>query len=67
MSKKKDKKVIMTDSTRKNIVIACRKQDGWYENEVNQDKLIKNECEKLGFTFSEFFFCDGKTLDRILK
>jgi len=60
-------KRIMTDNTRKKIVSNCKKQDGWYEGETSQDKLIQQECEKLGFTFSEFFGINGKTLNKILK
>jgi hypothetical protein len=62
----------MTTQQRKNIVRECKKHQDWYkgqsgEREVNQDKLIEAECIKRGHTFSDFYNCDGKTLEKLLS
>lgn len=62
----------MTDQQRKNIVRKCKNQQGWYDGqsgarEVNQDKLIEAECIARGYTFSDFYNCEGKTLEKLLS
>ena len=57
----------MTNTQRKSIVRECKKQKGWYNGEGAQDKLIENECISRGFEFSDFYFCEGKTLNKILS
>ena len=58
---------IMTDTQRKSIVRKCKNQDGWYNGEGYQDKLIEKECISRGFELSNFYFCEGKTLEKILS
>lgn len=63
---------VMTNKQRRSIVKKCKVQQGWYDfesgaREVNQDKFIEAECVALGYTLSNFYNCEGKTLEKLLS
>ena len=57
----------MTNQQRKSIIKKCKTKDDWSNVESAQDKLIEKECISLGFILSDFYACDGKTLNKFLS
>jgi hypothetical protein len=60
--------MIMTHKQRKNVVRACKRKNLWWTgNEVDQDRLIEEACQKRGFTLQEFYAEEGKILEKLLS
>jgi len=56
----------MSNKHRKNILRQAKKNPKWSSKESSQDEIIDEECKKKNWTIHDFYFTDGKTLNKLL-